>query len=166
MLISWKTTRQLHLFFAETRTITSVTIRKSNGGKIACESEKTEVGSPLASWIYWLPSGGNSLVDSILGLDMGMLKGFMVLFRHFWYIDGWVSVPDPFWTIQREKATTLFQIGVFAAIGYSDGSQNHTFRGIEMVEILKSTLSIPYKIFLHMNIFFAYQRNDKTRTSF
>ncbi len=31
----------------------------------------------------------------------------------------------------------------FASVWYSDGSQNHTFRVIEMVEILKATLSIP-----------------------
>ena len=32
-----------------------------------------------------------------------------------------------------------------AAIWKTDGSQNHAFRGIEMVEILKSTLSLPVK---------------------
>ena len=31
---------------------------------------------------------------------------------------------------------------------YSDGSQNHVSRGIEVVEILKSTLSIPVQNFL------------------
>ncbi len=32
-------------------------------------------------------------------------------------------------------------------VWYNDGSQNHTFRGIEMVEILKYTFSIPVQIF-------------------
>ena len=36
----------------------------------------------------------------------------------------------------------------FAANQYSDGSQNQAFCGIEMVEVLKSTLSIPVQIFL------------------
>ncbi len=39
MLISWKMMHQLH-FFAQRRTITSVTITKNNGGKIARESSK------------------------------------------------------------------------------------------------------------------------------
>ena len=37
---------------------------------------------------------------------------------------------------------------LFAEKWYTDGSQNHAFRGIEMVEILNSTLSIPVRIFL------------------
>ena len=37
---------------------------------------------------------------------------------------------------------------LFAEKWYRDGSQNHAFRGIEMVEILNSTLSIPVRIFL------------------
>ena len=36
----------------------------------------------------------------------------------------------------------------FAAIWYIDGLQNHAFSGIEMVEILKSTLSLPVQFFL------------------
>ena len=37
---------------------------------------------------------------------------------------------------------------LFAEKWYRDGSQNHAFRGIEMVEILNYTLSIPVRIFL------------------
>ncbi len=37
----------------------------------------------------------------------------------------------------------MFVCLFFAKILNSDGSQNHTFRSIEMVKILKSTLSIP-----------------------
>ena len=37
---------------------------------------------------------------------------------------------------------------LFAEKWYRDGSQNHAFRGIERVEILNSTLSIPVRIFL------------------
>ena len=46
----------------------------------------------------------------------------------------------------QKKSTKL---GVFfAAIWYNDGLQNHAFWGIDMVEILKSTLSLPvYKFF-------------------
>ena len=48
-----------------------------------------------------------------------------------------------------KKAPNLPQIGCFLKEKwYRDGSQNHTFRGIEMVEILNSTLSIPVRIFL------------------
>ena len=36
---------------------------------------------------------------------------------------------------------------LFAEKWYRDGSQNHAFRGIEIVEILNSTLSIPVQIF-------------------
>ena len=42
-----------------------------------------------------------------------------------------------------KKAPNLPQI--FAEKWYRDGSQNHAFRGIEMVEILNSTLSIPVR---------------------
>ena len=37
---------------------------------------------------------------------------------------------------------------LFTEKWYRDGSENHAFRGIEMVEILNSTLSIPVQIFL------------------
>ncbi len=73
-----------------------------------------------------------------------------VLFRHFWYIDGWVSVPDPmrpirksaFWKLTK-KGPNLFQIGCFLQPLVSNGSQNQTVRGIEMVKNQKSTLTIP-----------------------
>ena len=81
----------------------------------------------------------------------GLRKGLRMFFlAHFWYIDGWVSVTDPmhpickigaFWKIWPKKHPTCSKLGVFCS--NSDWSQNHTFRGIEMVEILKSTLSIP-----------------------
>ncbi len=62
-------------------------------------------------------------------------------------IDGCVSVPDPTrpcnlqnnieWKILVSKIwpkNTQFVLH-FTAIWYSDGSQNHTYQGIEMVEI-------------------------------
>ncbi len=48
MLISWKTTHQLRIFFAERRTITSVTITKITVEKLhakVANTRKTEVGS-------------------------------------------------------------------------------------------------------------------------
>ena len=60
--------------------------------------------------------GGLSLVE------WWMLKGFRVLFRHFWYIDGWVSGPDLMRPICKigcilensgKKAHNLFQIVCF-----------------------------------------------------
>ena len=81
-----------------------------------------------------------------------MLKGFEVHFRKFWYIDGWIIVTYPMRPICKigcilenlaKKAPNLPQIGCFLVKWYRDGSQNHAFRGIEMVEILNSTSSIP-----------------------
>ena len=47
-----------------------------------------------------------------------------------------------------QKSTQFFPNWMFfVAIWYSDGSQNHASRGIEVVEILKSTLSIPVQMF-------------------
>ena len=87
----------------------------------------------------------------------GMLKGFEVHFRKFWYIDGWVIVTYPMRPICKigyifenlaKEAPNLPQIGCFfAEKWYRDGSQNHAFRGIEMVKILNSTLSIPVQFF-------------------
>ena len=87
-----------------------------------------------------------------------MLKGFEVHFRKFWYIDGWVIVTYPMRPICKigcilenlaKKAPNFAPNWVlFAEKWYRDGSQNHAFRGIEMVEILNSTLSFPVRIFL------------------
>ena len=77
----------------------------------------------------------------------GMLKGFWVLFRNFWYIDRWVSDPS------RHNAPNLqnwVHFGKIWPFCYTDESLNHTFRGIEMVEIQKSTFSI------HVQILWSY----------
>ena len=81
-----------------------------------------------------------------------MLKGFELHFRKFWYIDGWVIVTYPMPPTCKigcilenlAKKSTQFAPNwvLFAEKWYRDGSQNHAFRGIEMVEILNSTLSI------------------------
>ena len=83
---------------------------------------------------------GYSLVD---GIREKMLKGFRVLFRHFLYYQ-WVSfrsTPNApnlqnwvhFWKFGQKKSTPFVPHWVFfATISYSDGSQNHTFRGIEI----------------------------------
>ena len=48
-----------------------------------------------------------------------------------------------------KKHSICPKLGAFCRkmVGYRDGPQNHAFRGIEMVEILNSTLSIPVQIF-------------------
>ena len=76
-----------------------------------------------------------------------MLKGFEVHFCKFWYIDGWVIVTYPMRPICKiecilenlAKKSTQFAPNwvIFAEKWYRDGSQNHAFRGIEMVEIFK-----------------------------
>ena len=93
--------------------------------------------------------GGGVLTDKWY---TGMLKGFEVHFRKFWYIDGWVIVTYPMRPICKignilenlAKKSTQFAPDwvLFAEKWYRDGSQNHAFRGIEMVEILNSTLSM------------------------
>ena len=70
----------------------------------------------------------------------GMLKGLRCIFVRFWYTDGWVIVT------YLPNAPNL-QNWVYFGKWYRDGSQNHAFRGIEMVEILNSTLSIPVRFF-------------------
>ena len=67
------------------------------------------------------------------------------LFCHFWYIDRWVSVPDPIhqnlqnWVHcgkfgQKTEYTIYSKFGIFCSnlhrACYSDWSQNHTFRGM------------------------------------
>ncbi len=62
--------------------------------------------------------GGYSLVDGIQGCSkvLGAL-----IFRHFWYIDGWVSLPDPICKIgcilenKAKKAPKLNKLGVFCS---------------------------------------------------
>ena len=108
----------------------------------------------LCMCLQWGPGGG-VLTDKWY---TGMLKGFEVHFRKFWYIDGWVIVTYPMRPICKigcilenlaKKAPNFAPNWVlFAEKWYRDGSQNHAFRGIEMVEILNSTLSIPVRIFL------------------
>ena len=92
--------------------------------------------------------GGGVLTDKWY---TGMLKGFEVHFRKFWYIDGWVSSHTQCEKLENlAKKSTQFAPNwvLFAEKWYRDGSQNHAFRGIEMVEILNSTLSIPVRFFL------------------
>ena len=101
------------------------------------------------------PGGGFSLTN---GMYTGMLKDFEVHFRKFWYIDGcgYRHIPNApilqnwvYFGKFSEKSTQFASNWVlFAEKWYRDGSQNHAFRGIEMVEILNSTLSIPVQIFL------------------
>ena len=68
----------------------------------------------------------------------GMLKGFEVHFRKFWYIDGWVIVTYPMRPICKigcflenlAKKSTQFAPNwvLFAQKWYRDGLQNHAFR--------------------------------------
>ena len=55
---------------------------------------------------------------------MGLFKGFRVLFRHFWNINGWVSIPDPmhpickfgaFWNIWPKKYSICFKLHIFCS---------------------------------------------------
>ncbi len=79
--------------------------------------------------------GGYSLLDGIQGCSK-VLGCFFVIFG--------ISMGGFLFQIQ---CVQFAKLGAFSKIWpknpQSDGSQNHTFRGIEMVEILKSTLSIP-----------------------
>ena len=53
-----------------------------------------------------------------------------------------------FWKIWPKSTLFVPNWVLFWAIWYCDGSQNPASRGIEVVEILKSTLSIPVENFL------------------
>ena len=66
---------------------------------------------------------------------------------------GYRHIPNGvFWKIKLKKHPICPKLGAFCRkMVYRDGSQNHTFQGIEMVEILNSTLSIPVRIFLKNN---------------
>ena len=85
----------------------------------------------------WGP-GRLSLVDGIQGCS----KVFRVLFYHYWYTNGWVSISDPmhckfgaFLKIWPIKYPIVPNWVFFAAIWFGDGSQNHTFRGTDMIKI-------------------------------
>ena len=84
-----------------------------------------------------------------------MLKGFELLFHQFWYIDGWVSVPDlmrPICNIGKfgQRSTHFAPNWVFfEANWYSDGSQNHTSRYRDGQLFEAYTLSI----YIHVNVF-------------
>ena len=73
-----------------------------------------EKGSFLNSIKVHVARGGGVLTDKWY---TGMLKGFEVHFRKFWYIDGWVIVTypmRPIWCILEnlaKKAPNLPQIG-------------------------------------------------------
>ena len=100
-------------------------------------------------------SRGGVLTDKMV---YGDAQRFEVHFRKFWYIDGWVMSHTQcaqFHNLKKKNCkigcilenlalkSTYFATNwvLFAEKWYRDGSQNHAFRGIEMVEILK--LSIP-----------------------
>ena len=99
---------------------------------------------------YWV---GGSHWLMVYG-DAHRFKGaFLSLLVHRWM--GFCLRPNPefaklgvFRKIRPKKPPFVLNWVFFAAIWYSDGSQYHTFWGIEMVEILKSTLSLPVQNFL------------------
>ena len=100
------------------------------------------------------PGGGGSLTNGIRGCSKVLRCIFVSL-----YIDGWVIVTYPRRPICKigcilenlaKKHPICAKSGAafFAEKWYRDGSQNHAFRGIEMIEIFNSTLSIPVRFFL------------------
>ena len=97
--------------------------------------------------------GGFSLVDDI----RGCLKAYGCFFVTIGIsIGGFLSQTQcaqfanlgVFWKIWPKKHLIFSKLCVFVAIWYRNGSQNHASRGKEVVEILKSTLSIHVQIFL------------------
>ena len=87
--------------------------------------------------------------------DAQRLKGGFSSFLVYRWV-GFRSRPNPpnlqnwvYFGKFGQKSTQFAPNWVFFATNwYSDGSQNHAFRGIEMVDFPKSTLSIPVQIFL------------------
>ena len=96
------------------------------------------------------------------GVSGGVLTGwwFTGMLKGFFLIIGILMGGFPFKTqcaqfvklgvfrkIRPTKHPICSNLGVFCSKWYSDWSQNHAFWGIEMVEILKSTLSLPVQNF-------------------
>ena len=96
--------------------------------------------------LYFGP--GFSLVDT--GMLKGYIRGAFLSFLVYRWV-GFRSRPNApnlqFWKIWLKKLPICWKLGVFLR-QFGDGSQYRAFWGIEMVEILESTLCIPVKFFL------------------
>ena len=101
-----------------------------------------------------LTPGGVTYCKMVYG-DAQRLKGGFSSFLVYRWV-GFRSRPNPpnlqnwlYFGKFGQKSTQFAPNWVFFATNwYSDGSQNHAFRGIEMVDFPKSTLSIPVQFFL------------------
>ena len=99
-----------------------------------------EYSSPGGWSFHWLIQGCTKRLKGAFSSYLGSMGGFLSQTQ----CAQWLAKSGVFWKIGQKKHRICSKL---LAIWYTDESQNQVSRGIEMVEILKSTLSIPVQIF-------------------